>query len=53
MSCVSKTGVNSHEIVGIRIDDTSKQELMHEHLGKRAKMQRSKESQTSGTKQAR
>ena len=26
---------------------------MHEHVGKHAKMQRSKESQTNGTKQAR
>ena len=26
---------------------------MHEHVSKRAKMQRSKESQTGGTKQAR
>ena len=26
---------------------------MHEHIGKRAKMQKSKESQTGGTKQAR
>ena len=35
---VSKTGVNPHEIVGIRLDDTSKQGPMHEHVGKRAKM---------------
>ena len=41
---VSKTGVNLHEIVGIRLDDTSKQGLMHEHVGKRAKMQRCKEA---------
>ena len=27
--------------------------LMHEHVGKRAKMQRCKENQTGGTKQAR
>ena len=52
-SRVSKTGVNSHEIVGIRIDDTSKQGLTHEHVGKHAKMQKSKESQMGGTKQAR
>ena len=33
------------------MDDTSKQRLMHEHVGKRAKrMHRSKESQTGGTK---
>jgi len=37
-SRVSKTGVNPHEIVGIRLDDTSKQGLMHENSGKRAKM---------------
>jgi len=52
-SHVSKTGVNPHEIVGIRLDDTSKQGLMHEHIGKHAKMQRSKESQIGGIKQAR
>ena len=52
-SCVSKTSVNSHKIIGIRLDNTSKQGLMHEHVGKRAKMQRSKESQTGGTKQER
>ena len=50
---VSKTGVNLHEIVGIRLDDISKQGLMHEHIDKRAKMQRSKKSQNGGTKQAR
>ena len=50
---VSKTSVNPHEIVGIRLDDTSKQGLMHEQVGERVKMQRSKESQTGGTKQAR
>ena len=49
-SRVSKTGVNPYEMVGIRLDDTSKQGLMHGHVGKRAKMQRSKECQTSGTK---
>ena len=49
-SHVSKTGVNPHEIVGIRLDDTSKQGLIHGHVGKRAKMQRSKESQMSVTK---
>ena len=52
-SCVSKTSVNSHKIIEIRLDNTSKQGLMHEHVGKRAKMQRSKESQTGGTKQER
>ena len=52
-SFVSKTGVNSHEITGIRLDNTSKQGLIHEHVGKHAKMQRSKESQTGGIKQAR
>ena len=52
-SRVSKTGVNPHELVGIRCDDISKQGLMHEHIGKCAKMQRSKESQMGGTKQAR
>ena len=36
-SCVSKMGVNPHEIVGIRLDDTSKQGLMHEHVGKQQK----------------
>ena len=50
---VSKMGVNPYEIVGIRLDDTSKQGLMHEHVGKRVKMQRSKESPTGGTKQSR
>ena len=39
-------GVNLHKIVGIRLDDTSKQGLMHEYIDKRAKMQRNKESQT-------
>ena len=39
-SRVSKTGVNLYEIVGIRLNDTSKQGLMHEHVGKLAKMQR-------------
>ena len=34
---VSKTGVNLHEIVGIRLDDISKQGLMHEHVGNRVK----------------
>ena len=48
-----KIGVNSHEIVGIRLDVTSKQGLMHEHVGKHAKMQKSKERQTGGTKKAR
>ena len=52
-SCVSKASVNPHEIVGIRLNDTSKQGLMHEQVSKRVKMQRSKESQTGGTKQAR
>ena len=52
-SHVSKIGVNSHEIVGIRLDVTSKQGLMHEHVGKHAKMQKSKERQTGGTKKAR
>ena len=44
---VSKTGVNLYKM------QRSKQGLMHEYVGKCAKMQRSKESQTSGTKQAR
>ena len=52
-SCVSKASVNPHEIVGIRLDDRSKQGLMLEQVSKRVKMQRSKESQTGGTKQAR
>ena len=52
-SRVSKTGVNPQKIVGIRLDDTSKQGLTHEYVGKRAKMQRSKESQTGGTKKVR
>ena len=35
------------------MDGTSKQRLMHEHVGKHAKrMHRSKESQTGGTNQA-
>ena len=38
-SCVSKTGANLHKIVGIMVDDTSKQGIMHEHVGKHAKMQ--------------
>ena len=42
--CVSKTGVNPHEIVGIRLDDTGKQRLIHEHVSKRAKMQRRKKA---------
>ena len=50
---VSKTGVNLHEIVGIRLDDISKQGLMHEHVGNRVKIQRSKESSTCGIKQSR
>ena len=33
-SCVSKMGVNLHEIIGIRLDDTSKQGPMHEHVSK-------------------
>ena len=37
-SRVSKMGVNLHKIVGIRLDDTSKQRIMHGHVGKRAKM---------------
>ena len=42
---VSKTSVNPHKIVGIRLDDTSKQRLKHEHVGKHAKiMHRSEES---------
>ena len=52
-SHVSKTRVNPHELVGIKLDDISKQGLMHEHIDKRAKMQRSKKSQKGGTKQAR
>jgi len=52
-SHVSKMGVNQHDIVGIRLDDTSKQRLMHEYVSKHAKMQRSKERQTSGIKQTR
>ena len=52
-SRVLKTGVNQHEMVGIRLDGTSKQRLMHKHVGKNAKrMHRSKESQMGGTKQA-
>ena len=35
---VSKTSVNPHKIVGIRLDDTSKQGPMHKHVGKSAKM---------------
>ena len=50
---VSKTSVNPHKIVGIRLDDTSKQGPMHKHVGTSAKMQRSKESQMGVTKQAR
>ena len=42
-SRVSKMGVNPHKIVGISLDDTNKQGLMHEYVGKCAKMQRSKE----------
>ena len=37
-SRVSKMGVNPHEIVGIKLDDTSKKGLMYEHVGKCAKM---------------
>ena len=44
-SRVSKMSVNPYEIVGIRLDDTSKQRLKHEHVGKHAKiMHRSEES---------
>ena len=50
-SRVSKMGVNPHKIVGIRLVDISKQGLMHKHVGKRAKMQRSKESQVAQSKQ--
>jgi len=42
---VSKTGVNPYEIVGIRFDDTSKQGLMHEHVGKRVKCKEAKKAQ--------
>ena len=47
-SRVSRTGVNLHQILGIRLDDTKKhtQGHMYEHIGKCAKMQRNKESQT-------
>ena len=47
-SRVSRAGVDAHEIVGIRLDDTNKntQRRMHEHIGKCAKTQRNKESQT-------
>ena len=45
-SRVSKMGVNLHKIMRIRLDDTSKQGLMHEYIDKRAKMKRNKESQT-------
>ena len=45
--------MNLYKLVGIRLDDISKQRFMHEHVGKRAKMQRSKESQMGGTKLAR
>ena len=41
-SRVSKMGVNLHEIVGIRLDDTSKQGLMHEHVGKLQKCKEAK-----------
>ena len=52
-SHVSKSGLNPHKIVRIMLDDTSKQRLMHEYVGKHAKrMHRSKESQTGGVKQA-
>ena len=37
-SCVSKMVFNPHEKVGIRLDDTSKQRLMHGHVGKHAIM---------------
>ena len=30
--------MNLYKLVGIRLDDISKQRLMHEHVGKRAKM---------------
>ena len=45
-SHASRTDVNVHEIVGIRLDDINKhtQGRMHEHVGKHAKMQRNKES---------
>ena len=33
-------GVNPHEIVGIRLNDASKQGLMYEHVSKRAKMKK-------------
>ena len=52
-SHVSKTGVNPHKIGGIRLNDTSKHRLVHEHVSKHAKMQRSKESQIGGIAQTR
>ena len=54
-SRVLRMGVNLHEIAGAKLDDTNKykQRCMHENMGKRAKIQRNKESQTDGTKQAR
>ena len=41
-SRVSKMGVNPYEIVGIRLDETNKQVLMHEHVDKHAKMKKKK-----------
>ena len=51
-SRVSRTSVNLHEIVGIRLDDINKhtQRHMHEHIGKRAKMQRTMRAKRVGIK---
>jgi len=37
-SRISKTGMNPHELIGIRLGDISKQGLLHEHVGMRAKI---------------
>ena len=51
---VSSTGMNLHEFLGTKIDDTNKhtQRCMHEHIGKHAKIQRNKESQTGWHKES-
>ena len=54
--CPKRTNIGLDQVSIVPLDwstdDTSKQGLMHEHVGKCAKMQKIKESQTSGTKQA-
>jgi len=50
-SRVSKMSVNPYEIVGIRLDETNKQALMHEHVDKHAKMKKKKTKWVAQNKQ--